>query len=65
MIIARRSCPDCRYRDHVDEIERGDRRLTDIGVEMAGQRAEPRLDGVQSLGHAGEVTTLNDFFRRL
>ena len=31
------------------EIERRDRRLADIGVGMSGQRAEPGIDGVQTI----------------
>ena len=43
------------------EIERGDRRLPDIGVDVAWQRAEPGIDGVDGLGHRREVATLDDF----
>ena len=41
------------------EIEGRDRRLADIGVDMAGQAAEPRLDRVDRLAHAGEVAALH------
>jgi hypothetical protein len=36
----------------VGEIERGDRRLPDIGVDMAGQAAEPGVDRVDGLAIA-------------
>ena len=42
------------------EIERRDRRLADIGVDMSGKRPEPGLDGVDRLDHAGEVAALDD-----
>jgi hypothetical protein len=41
MLVARRAGPDCRKRDHVRDVEGRDRRLTDIGVGVAGQRPEP------------------------
>ena len=42
------------------EIQRRDRRLADIGVDMSGKRAKPGLDGVDRLDHAGEVAALDD-----
>ena len=60
MLVARRARPDRRQRDHVREIERRDRRLADIGVDMAGQRPEPGLHRIDALRHAGEVASLND-----
>ena len=44
------------------EIERRDRRLADIGVNLAGQTAEPGLDRVHGLAHAGEVAALDRLF---
>ena len=38
MLVSIGARPDGGERDHVREIERGDRRLADIGVDMAGQR---------------------------
>ena len=43
------------------EIERRDRRLSDIGIGVAGQRPQPGLHRVDALRHAGEVASLNDF----
>ena len=60
MLVSRRPRPDRRQRDHMREIERRDRRLADIGVDMAGQRPEPGLDRVDALDHAGEVASLDD-----
>ena len=42
MLIPFRPGPDRRERHHVGEIERRDRRLADIGVDMAGQRCRAR-----------------------
>ena len=42
MLVAFRPRPDRRERDHVGEVERRDRRLADIGVDMAGQRCRAR-----------------------
>src|SRR3546814_3839161 len=42
------------------QVQGADRRLPDIGVDMAGQAAHPRLDRVDALGDAGEVPALND-----
>ena len=41
------------------EIERGNRRLPDIGVDMARQAAEPGVHGVDGLGHRREVAALD------
>ena len=37
-----------------------DERLADIGVDMAGQRAEPGLDRVHALADAGEAEPVDD-----
>ena len=42
------------------EIEGRDRRLPHIGIDMPRQAAEPGLDGVHRLDHAGEIAPLND-----
>ena len=60
MIVARRTGPDRRERNHVRDVERRDRRLTDIGVGVAGQRPQPRFDHVDRLGHAREIAALDD-----
>ena len=62
MFIARRTGPDRRKRDHVGQVQRRDRRLTDIGVGMSRQRTEPGFDDVDGFHHAGEVATLDDLF---
>ena len=59
MLVALGSGPHGRERNHVGEIERRDRRLADIGVDMARQASEPGLDGVDALGDAGEVAALD------
>ena len=41
------------------QVEGRDRRLADIGVDMARQAAEPCLDRVDRLAHAGEVAALD------
>ena len=60
MFVPLRPGPDRRERDHVGEVERGDRRLADIGVDVARQAAEPGLHRVDRLGDAGEVAALDD-----
>ena len=60
MLVAFGSGPHRRERHHVGEVEGRDRRLADIGVDVAGQAAEPGLDGVHALGDAGEVAALDD-----
>ena len=60
MLVSLRARPDRRQRDHVREIERRDRWLPNVGVDVAGQRPEPGLDRVDALRHAGEVASLND-----
>ena len=42
------------------KIQRGDRRLAHVGVNVTRQAPEPRLDGIRALGNAGEVTALDD-----
>src|SRR5579872_5369591 len=54
-----RPCPHRRERHHVREVESRDGRLTDVGVDMTWQASEPRLDRIDRLAHAREVTTLN------
>ncbi len=41
------------------QVQRRDRRLTDVGVGMAGDGAEPGLERIHSFRHAGEVAALN------
>ena len=60
MLVPLRARPDRRQRDHVREIERRDRRLAHIGVDVAGQRSEPGLDRIDAFGHAGEIAALDD-----
>ena len=59
MLIPFRPGPHRRERHHVREVERRDRRLADVGVDVAGQAAEPCLDRVHGLAHAGEVAALD------
>ena len=59
MLVPFRPGPDRRERHHVGEVQGRDRRLADIGVDMAGQRSEPGLDRVDAFAHAGEVAALN------
>eukprot|EP01137_Pigoraptor_chileana_P030898 Opistho-2@17990 len=59
MLVPFRSRPHRRQRDHVGEIQCADGRLADIGVDMPGQRAEPRVDDIDGLCHRGEVAALD------
>ena len=59
MLVLFRAGPDRRERHHVREVEGRDRRLADIGIDMAGQAAEPGFERVDGLAHAGEVATLD------
>ena len=43
-------------------VQRRDRRLADIGVDMPWQAAEPGLDRIHRLNHAGEIAALDDLF---
>ena len=52
--------PDGGERDHMGEVQGGDRRLADIGVGLPRQRAEPGIDGIDRLDHGGEVPALHD-----
>ena len=54
------ACPDRRQRHHVGKVQGRDRRLANIGIDVAGQASEPGLDGVHALGDAGEVAALDD-----
>src|SRR3546814_7898295 len=58
MLVPFRPRPHRRQRNHVSEIERRDRRLPDIGVDMARQRAKPGVGGVDRLRHRGEVAEI-------
>ena len=60
MIVPGRSRPDGRERDHMGEVQRRDRRLAHIRIEMAGQGAEPGLDRVDALADDREVAALDD-----
>ena len=42
------------------DVQGRDRRLADVGIDVAGQRAQPGIDRVDGLHHAGEVASLND-----
>ena len=44
------------------QVQRRDRRLTDIGVGMSRQRTEPGFHDVDGFHHAGEVAALDDLF---
>ena len=59
MLVPFRPSPHRRERHHMREVERRNRRLADVGIDMAGERSEPRLDGVDALAHAGEVAALD------
>ena len=60
MRIAFRSGPDGRKRHHMRKVQRRDRGLANIGVDMAGQRSEPGLDRIHAFGHAGKIASLDD-----
>src|SRR6267154_3589054 len=62
MLVPRLPGPHRGQRDHVRQIKGRDRRLTDVGVNMPWQAAEPGLDRVHRLGHAGEIPALDDLF---
>ena len=64
VMIARLAGPDRRQRDHMRKIERRQRRLTDIGIDMTRQAAEPGFDGIHALRHAGEVAALDDLLHQ-
>ena len=61
VLVPFRPRPDRRERDHVGEIEGGNRRLAHIGVSLAGQRSKPRFDRIDAFGDAGEIAALDDF----
>ena len=59
MIVAFGARPDRGQRHHVGEVQGRDRRLADIGIDVARQAPKPGLDGVHGLGDAGEVAALD------
>ena len=61
MIVAFGARPDRGQRHHVGEVQGRDRRLADIGIDVARQAPKPGLDGVHALGDAGEIAALDDF----
>src|SRR6516165_6704495 len=62
MLVAFRSRPQGRERHHVSEVEGRDRRLADVGVDMARKAPKPGFDRVDGLRDAGEVEALDDLF---
>ena len=60
MRVPRRPGPNRGQRDHMGDVQGRDRRLADVGIDVAGQRAQPGIDRVDGLHHAGEVASLND-----
>ena len=59
MRIALLPGPDGGERDHMGEVQGGDRRLAHIGVSLSRQRAEPGVNGIDRLDHGGEVPALH------
>jgi hypothetical protein len=60
MLIPFRPGPHRGEWHHVRQVQRRDRRLADVGVDMPGQRAEPGFDGIDAFRDAGEVAALDD-----
>jgi hypothetical protein len=60
VLVALGPRPYGRERDHVREIQCGNRRLTHVGVGVAWQGPQPGVDGVDRLNHAGEIPALDD-----
>src|SRR5690606_11279833 len=60
MLVCGRARPDRRQRHQMCEIERMDERLTDIGIDLPRQRAEPGFKRVHSLANAGETEAIDD-----
>src|SRR3546814_5849394 len=63
MLVPFRPRPHRRQRNHVSEIERRDRRLPDIGVDMARQRAKPGVGGVERLRSEEHTSELQSLMR--
>ncbi len=59
VIVALRARPYRREGHHMG-VEGRDGRLPDIGVDVTGQGAEPRLDRIHRLMDAGEIAALYD-----
>ena len=59
MLVPFRPGPHRREGHHVGQVEGRDRRLADIGIDMARQASEPGFDRVDRLAHAGEVAALD------
>ena len=62
MRVTLRTRPDGGERHHMGEIERRNRRLTHVGVDVAWEAAKPGLNRVHGLAHAGEVAALDRLF---
>ncbi len=45
-------------------FKRGDDRLSHVGVNVPGNRGEPRLDGIEAFGDGDEAATLDHTFNR-
>ncbi len=60
VIVPFRPRPHGGEGNHVGEIERRDRRLTHVCIDMAGQTAEPGVHRVHRLDHRREVAALDD-----
>ena len=60
MAIAHRPGPDRRQRHEMGEVQCVKERLADIGVNMAGQRAEPGLYRIDALANAGKTQSVDD-----
>ena len=52
--------PHRRHRHQMDEVEGVDDGLAHIGIEVAGQAAEPGLDRVQALADGGDAAAVDD-----
>ena len=60
MPVRLRPRPHRRHRHHVGEVQGVHDRLAHIGVGVAGQAAEPGLDGVQGLADGDEAAAVDD-----
>src|SRR3546814_15963995 len=60
MLVPFRPRPHRRQGNEVGEIEGGNRRLADIGIDMARETPEPGFERVHAFDRAGEVAALDD-----
>ena len=64
MLVAHGTGPHRRHRHQMGEIEGVHERLAHIGIDVAGQAAEPGFDRIDALADGGEARAMDDALDR-